>query len=69
LGVVAILLAHKILSCLLGSQKEKFSAQKHFNIPKRHGINNFWVVQIDGTADSENDLLNFSKLPIFSKRS
>jgi hypothetical protein len=68
LGVLAILLAHKILSCLLGSQKEKLSAQKHYNTPKRHGINNFWVVQIDGTADSENDLLNFSKLPIFSKR-
>jgi hypothetical protein len=68
LGVLAILLAHKILSCLLGSQKEKLSAQKHYNTPKRHGINNFWVLKIDGTADSGNDLLNFSKLPIFSKR-
>jgi len=66
LGVLAILLAHKILSCLLGSHKEKLSAQKQYNTPKRHGINNFWVIQIDGTADLENDLLNFSKIPIFS---
>ena len=67
MGVLAILLAHKILSCLLGSQKEKLSAQKHYNTPKRHGINNIWVIQIDGTADLGNDLLNFSKLPIFLK--